>query len=203
MKNDRGGRKLPGTQERGNWSSELELASCRKEIAIRAVIPACLLLPASVALLSGQAPESKVDVPKPIQQPIPFSHKKHCDAGMDCAACHKLGQKGDVEGIPSADDCMVCHQTINVESPEIGAVAKFEKEGKPIPWVRIYILQDFVVFSHQQHLDAKEKCEECHGQVSSRDVLAKEKDFIMKTCITCHRSHKASIACDLCHKLSM
>jgi c(7)-type cytochrome triheme protein len=144
-----------------------------------------------------------VGTPKPIQQPIAFSHKKHCDAGMECPACHKLRQKGDIEGIPSAGDCMVCHQAIKAESPDIKTVAEFEKDGKRIPWVRIYILPDFVVFSHKQHLDANVKCEECHGQVTSREVLEKEQDFTMKTCMACHRARKARTTCDLCHKLSM
>lgn len=122
---------------------------------------------------------------------------------MQCDACHQLGPKGDIEKIPSAADCMVCHQAIKPDSPDIQSLAKYGKEGKPIPWVRIYTVPDFVLFSHKAHLDAKFKCEECHGQVSSREVLAKERDFTMKTCITCHKAHKAQTTCDLCHKLSM
>ena len=98
---------------------------------------------------------------------------------------------------------MACHETIKTDSPAIQATAKYAKDGTAIPWVRIYTVPDFVLFSHKTHLDAQLKCEECHGPVSSSDVLAKEKDFSMKTCIGCHRANKAKTGCDVCHKLSM
>jgi hypothetical protein len=162
-----------------------------------------LLLQFSLAFLYGQQPEAKVVVPKPIEQPIPFNHKKHCDVGLGCDTCHKLDPKGDLEQIPSAADCMNCHQAIKTDSPDVQVLAQYAKEAKPIPWVRVYTIPDFVLFSHKTHLDAKIKCEECHGPVSSREVLAREKDFTMKTCISCHRADKAKTTCDVCHKLSM
>jgi hypothetical protein len=151
----------------------------------------------------GQRPEAKSDSPKPIQQPIPFSHKKHCDLGLGCDTCHKQGPKGENERIPTAADCMDCHQSIKTGNPDVQSIANYAKGSTPIPWVRIYTVPDFVHFSHKAHLDAKFKCEECHGPVGSQDVLAKEKDFTMKTCIGCHRVNKARTGCDLCHKLSM
>jgi hypothetical protein len=117
--------------------------------------------------------------------------------------CHKLDDKGEREQIPSAADCMVCHQAIKTDSPAVQAVAKYAKDSAAIPWVRIYTVPDFVLFSHKTHLDAKFKCEECHGPVGSEEVLAREKEFTMKTCIGCHRANKAKTGCDLCHKLSM
>ena len=57
----------------------------------------------------------------------------------------------------------------------------------------------FVLFRHKPHLDAKFKCEDCHGQVRSREVLARDKDFTMKTCIACHmegrRARPLEMAC--------
>lgn len=154
-------------------------------------------------MASAQQPAATSAVPKPIQQPIPFSHKKHSDVGLPCQTCHKLEAKGEREQVPTAPDCMACHETIKTDSPAIQVTAKYAKDGAAIPWARIYTVPDFVLFSHKTHLDAKLKCEECHGPVSSSDVLAKEKDFTMKTCIGCHRAHKAQTGCDVCHKLSM
>ena len=162
-----------------------------------------LLLQFSPVPSCAQQLGSKDAEPAPIQQPVSFSHKKHCALGLKCETCHKLGPKGEAEQIPGAAECMVCHQAIKTDSPAVQAVAQYARGGNPIPWVRIYSVPDFVVFSHKPHLDANPACEKCHGPVCAREVLGKEKDFTMKTCIACHRANKARTTCDLCHKLSM
>ena len=64
---------------------------------------------------------------------------------------------------------------------------------------RRFSVPDFVLLRHKPHLDAKFKCEDCHGQVRSREVLARDKDFTMKTCIACHmegrRARPLEMAC--------
>jgi len=173
------------------------------EVQIRYFGTIYFLFQALTLLSYGQEPKRQVEPPKPVLQPIPFNHEKHCDLGLGCDTCHRPGARGEREQIPAAGDCMGCHQAIKTNSPDIQAVAQYAKENKPIPWVRIYSIPDFVFFSHKVHLDAKVKCEECHGPVSTREALAKEKDFTMKTCISCHRAYKAETGCDVCHKLSM
>jgi hypothetical protein len=170
---------------------------------MRALILICFLCQLSPSFAFGQNASPQAELPKSIAQPIPFSHKKHIDVGLDCDACHKPGSEGETKQIPAAADCMVCHQAIKTESPSIHALARYAKNGTRIPWVRIYTIPDFVVFSHNVHQDAGFKCERCHGPVRTRDVLGKEQDFTMKTCIICHRANNALTGCDVCHKLSM
>jgi len=133
---------------------------------------------------------------------LTFSHKKHAHLGMECNVCHSTARTGNKAGFPSVRDCMSCHEAIKTESPKIQALQEFAREKKPIEWNRIYTLPSFVFFSHRRHAESRTGCEDCHGPVLSRDVLRREKDISMKACIACHRSKKASVACDLCHHLS-
>ena len=90
---------------------------------------------------------------------------------------------------------------------------KYEGNQKPIEWVRIHNMPDFVYFSHAQHVVAGEKailkaieqgtipntkelnlsadsqvCFACHGQVDQMEELKMSNDFTMGWCIECHRT---------------
>jgi len=133
-------------------------------------------------------------------QPISFSHKLHVTtAGMKCADCHQVSANGKQMRIPNVATCMTCHQTVMTTSPEIQKLARLEKAGQQVSWVRVYQLPPFVFFSHQKHIDAKVDCAVCHGEVRNQDVLRQEKDISMASCVNCHQLHKASISCGLCH----
>ncbi|HEX4949410.1 MAG TPA: cytochrome c3 family protein [Blastocatellia bacterium] len=140
------------------------------------------------------------DTPKPIPQPIPFSHKLHGESGVQCARCHTTAASKDQAGIPTAKDCITCHQNFQKDSATLKTLAEYEQ--KPIPWVRIYKLPSFVFFSHKSHLNAKATCATCHGEVQTRQVLGKEKPTSMASCIDCHRERKASTECNYCHELN-
>ena len=133
------------------------------------------------------------------QQPIPYSHKTHIALGLQCKNCHKNADPGEMMGYPVTSVCMGCHQTIKKDSPAIQKLAAFARDGKPMPWVRVYQIPAFVDFSHRAHLDAGAKCDNCHGPVAERDVIAKEGNTSMGACMDCHREHKASIDCKFCH----
>lgn len=95
---------------------------------------------------------------------------------------------------------MVCHATIKVESPAIKRLAAYAAEKKPIPWVQVYQVPDYVYFSHRTHIQkAKLECEVCHGPVREREVIIKEKDTSMQACISCHREKGAPVGCRTCH----
>jgi formate-dependent nitrite reductase cytochrome c552 subunit len=120
-------------------------------------------------------------------QPVPFSHKRHADAGAQCLDCHAKALTGDRATIPQADQCKLCHPAMKLD-PKIA-------------WVRVYKLPDFVVFSHAAHGKAGIDCATCHGPVARRAVLQKEVSTSMRTCVDCHRLRKASIDCSRCHEL--
>ncbi len=90
---------------------------------------------------------------------------------------------------------------------------KYEGNQKPIEWVRIHNMPDFVYFSHAQHVVAGEKailkaiqdgtipnakelnigsadqtCFACHGRVDEMNEVKMANDFTMGWCIECHRT---------------
>jgi c(7)-type cytochrome triheme protein len=113
--------------------------------------------------------------------------------------CHPNKDPGETIGIAGASLCMQCHSTIKPDSPAIGKLAEASKTAKPLKWRRVYEIPTYVYFSHRTHLNAGNACEDCHGQVAQRDVLAREADISMKGCMTCHTAKKASNDCTTCH----
>ena len=154
-------------------------------------------------LLYGALPANPQD-PAPAraapEQPIPFSHKAHAAAGLQCQDCHPMKPPGNFVGLPATDTCMTCHTSIKAESPAIQELARFANEGRPVPWVRVYRVPNVVYFSHVvHHREAGFECSVCHGPVAERDVIALERPTSMAECMKCHDQHGASNDCDLCH----
>lgn len=96
---------------------------------------------------------------------------------------------------------------------------KFTGEQRPIEWVRIHNMPDFVYFSHAQHVVAGEKaildaikagtipnaeelnlpdnsqvCFACHGDVTKMDEVKMANDFTMGWCIECHRTTEVDMS---------
>ena len=139
---------------------------------------------------------------QPVLQPIAFSHKTHTSLGVKCMDCHEIRPPGFEASIPQESFCMGCHSVVKTDSPEIKRLAEFHANKKPVPWVRVYQVPDFVWFSHEVHVQrAHLDCEECHGPVREREVIAKEKPTTMNSCIACHEMKKAPTRCDLCHDI--
>ena len=134
-------------------------------------------------------------------QPVSFNHLEHSSLGLGCQQCHSGASQEDGAGLPPIAQCMLCHDTLKKDEPEIQKLARFHQEGKEPSWVRVYELPDFVPFSHSKHLKARLECATCHGPVEKREILAKEVSTSMKVCIGCHLEKEASIDCDLCQDL--
>ena len=167
------------------------------------VILLALTVCGSLALWAQQAgyvsPAEEIPGP-PVEQPIPYSHKHHVGTlGLKCAECHETDEDGFLMQYPATDKCMTCHQAIKTDSPHIQKLADFNAKGEPVPWVQIYQVPPFVWFAHASHSEAGIDCATCHGKVSERDVLFKEKATNMVSCMECHAEHNAPNDCDYCH----
>ncbi len=141
--------------------------------------------------------------PPLIRQPIAFSHKIHVSTNqMECVACHDSAERSAVAGIPSVTQCMVCHQSIRSESPEVQRLAAYAGRGEEVPWLPVYSFptESAVYFSHKRHLKAGIECRHCHGLVAEVAEMRTEITWTMGKCIDCHRSRGASIDCWTCHK---
>ncbi len=129
-------------------------------------------------------------------QPVKFSHKIHAgDNQMPCQYCHIYARRSKVSGVPPVAICMGCHKFINPGLGEVQKVAKYWEDQKPIPWVKVHDLPDFVRYDHSRHVMAKNEkfpdgilCQTCHGPIQTMDVVKKfNPDFgLMGWCLECH-----------------
>ncbi|MBI3427473.1 MAG: cytochrome c3 family protein [Acidobacteria bacterium] len=167
---------------------------------MRNVLKIVSLATAIALSILAQTPQT----PAPPKQPLPFSHKLHVAQGLKCQGCHVNPDIGPNPGekmtYPATAKCMACHEDTAADKPAIKALAKFHHSKESVPWVRVYQLPDWVWFSHRVHLEAGAKCDRCHGAVSEREALWKEKPTTMESCMNCHRETNASNACNYCHE---
>jgi len=135
-------------------------------------------------------------------QPIAFSHKLHVGtAKLECADCHTLPEKfGDPVGIPDAPRCLECHALAPNQEALIAKLNESVDKKQPIPWVRVFKLKDFVNFDHRFHLQNEVTCEQCHGPISTEDVVTDQlKTTRMDFCQPCHVKSRAQTGCTTCH----
>lgn len=134
------------------------------------------------------------------EQPIPFSHKLHAgDKKIPCQYCHSSARRSTVSGVPPTNTCIGCHKVVATEKPNIQKIQEYHKENKPIPWVKVHDLPDFVRFSHKIHINTGMECQQCHGPVQEMDVVEQVAPLQMGWCIGCHREKNAKTDCNACH----
>ncbi len=126
-------------------------------------------------------------------QPIKFSHKIHAGQNkIQCLYCHFTAEQSKFAGIPPASVCMNCHIIIREGSNsgkfEINKIYTAIEKNKPIQWVKVHNLPDYVFFSHAQHvMVGKIDCIKCHGDVANMDQVKQMSDLSMGWCVNCHR----------------
>ena len=131
-----------------------------------------------VGVHQGYAPE----------QPIAFSHKLHAgDNKIACLYCHFAATKSRHAGIPPANVCMNCHAILRKETTEIAKLKEAVAQNRPIEWIKVHNLPDFVYFNHSQHVLSSVACRECHGPVETMARVRQEEPLTMGWCLDCHR----------------
>ncbi len=127
-------------------------------------------------------------------QPVAFSHNIHVNQlGVDCRYCHNAVEKSWYSNIPSASTCMNCHSQVLANDPRLSLVRESYATGKPIPWVQIHKMPDFVYFNHSVHVNRGVSCVECHGQINQMDEVFQSKPLSMTYCLECHRDPAARL----------
>lgn len=153
-------------------------------------------------------------------QPIHYSHKIHAgDNQIECKYCHSSARVSKHSGIPSLNVCMNCHKNIaeynGEEDLENGYTKDFYTkeikklyaavgwdeenqrytgESKPVKWVRIHNLPDFVYFNHAQHVEVGQiECQTCHGPVEEMEIMYQYAPLTMGWCINCHRETNVKV----------
>ncbi|HEY3854764.1 MAG TPA: cytochrome c3 family protein [Verrucomicrobiae bacterium] len=121
-------------------------------------------------------------------QPVAFPHSVHVtQLGLDCRYCHNAVEKSWYSNIPATSVCMNCHNQVLKDDPRLAVVRDSAATGKPIEWVQIHKLPDYVYFNHSVHVNRGVSCVECHGQINHMDEVYHAKPLSMKFCLNCHR----------------
>jgi cytochrome c7-like protein len=63
---------------------------------------------------------------------------------------------------------------------------------KPVAWIRIHKLPDFVYFDHRAHITAQVRCQQCHGPIETMERVRQYEPLTMGWCVNCHRDANAS-----------
>jgi hypothetical protein len=124
-----------------------------------------------------------------IEQPIQFSHLHHVtDDGIDCRYCHTSVETSPFAGIPPTKTCMNCHSQLFTTAPILEPVRASFREDRPLHWVRVHDLPDFVYFNHSVHVKKGIGCESCHGRVDEMPLMEQQNSLQMEWCLNCHRN---------------
>jgi len=131
-------------------------------------------------------------------QPIEFPHVRHAGKfGINCMYCHTFARRSMVSGIPMVAKCIGCHLHLPSvrNKPRIKKLFAYWKAKKPIPWLKVHDLPDFVYFTHKRHIQrfifkdgrpTQQVCGMCHGDVKTFTVGRKIRALTMGWCLSCH-----------------
>ena len=88
------------------------------------------------------------------EQPVQFSHQHHVGGiGIDCRYCHTSVEVAASAGIPPTKTCINCHSQIWSTSPYLEPVRASFRDDKPLRWIRVHDLPDFVLLQPQHPRD--------------------------------------------------
>ena len=97
-------------------------------------------------------------------------------------------------GLPPTSACVPCHFDATIASNLFAPIRQSISTGRPIPWVRITHVPDFVYFNHAVHVQNGVGCDTCHGPVESMQQVYQAAPLTMEWCVGCHRSPERYMA---------
>jgi hypothetical protein len=140
------------------------------------------------AILTLQRSDLVTSANEFIEQPVQFSHQHHAGGiGIECRYCHTSVEVSPSAGIPPTKTCINCHSQIWNQSPYLEPVRASFRDDRPLNWIRVHDLPDFVYFNHSIHVKKGVGCETCHGRVDRMPLMFQAKSLQMEWCLDCHR----------------
>ena len=123
-------------------------------------------------------------------QPIEFTHKLHVGLGIQCLYCHPGALRGPSPGLPTQTKCWGCHQQIakTQTSEKLAVLVEYVQNNRPIEWVPVSQVPDFVHFVHRPHIAAGLNCENCHGDMTQVEIARNPQVMNMGWCLNCHKA---------------
>ena len=124
------------------------------------------------------------------EQPLDFPHKVHAGENrIPCLYCHYAARTSRHAGIPPASLCVNCHSMLEKQTVALEKLMEAVQQRRPIAWVKVHNLPDFVYFNHSQHVLSGVTCQRCHGPVEAMDRVKQVFPLTMGWCLECHRQH--------------
>jgi hypothetical protein len=128
------------------------------------------------------------------EQPVPYSHAVHVGKlGLDCRYCHNTVERSGHAAIPPAETCMNCHTKIRADSAKLLPIREAFATNKPVKWLKVHDLPDYVFFNHAAHVNRGVGCESCHGRIDQMEVVWQDKALTMAWCLDCHRTPEPNL----------
>ena len=150
-----------------------------------ALVGGLFYVPTVVGL--GASPQMTAVGYQPVQ-PVPYSHALHAGKlGIDCRYCHTTVEKANFAAIPPTQTCMNCHTNIRTQSVALAPIRESWATGKPVEWIKIHDLPQYVYFSHEAHVTHGVGCIECHGRIDQMERVYQAKPLSMGWWLDCHR----------------
>ncbi|MGL4462390.1 MAG: cytochrome c3 family protein [Planctomycetia bacterium] len=158
-------------------------------------LAAVLFLPAyAMTLIAFGAAPMTTDVGYQPTQPVPFSHALHAgQLGMDCRYCHNTVDKAAHAAVPPTETCMNCHSLIKTKSAVLTPVRESWATDKPVDWIKVHDLPDYVYFNHSAHVTRGVSCVSCHGRIDKAEKVGTVKTLSMGWCLECHRNPEPNL----------
>ncbi len=151
------------------------------------------------------------------KQTLPYDHSLHAGKyQIPCLSCHVQADKNRHATVPSLNICMNCHNGVAINKPAVQTLRKAYDKGYSIPWLKVHLLPDFVMFNHQAHVKADIRCQTCHGNIETMKEVEQSSVLSMGWCLNCHRNpedarefakqkkpdgsiNQAPVSCGTCH----
>ena len=107
--------------------------------------------------------------------------------GSIAAIAIRRWKAANFAAIPPTETCMNCHTNIRTQSDKLQPIRDSWATGKPMEWIKIHDLPQYVYFSHQAHVNHGVGCIECHGRIDQMEQVYQAKPLSMGWCLDCHR----------------
>jgi hypothetical protein len=154
----------------------------------------------------GQRGDDWSPVVYPAQRiPLIFSHAKHQQRGIACAACHAdaTTSRSAVDNLlPTEAQCRACH-AIDRNVPEKVATPPARCDACHPGYTpgavvqRVYLETPPLKFAHAAHV--KTPCTHCHGDMAKVDLATRKHLPTMQSCLACHKDGAEERRCADCH----
>ena len=139
----------------------------------------------------------------PVSQPIAFNHRLHVeDVELECLSCHQFYEEETFSGMPTAEDCWMCHEEALGTSEEEAKLVRLLAKGEVLEWNPLFRQPAHVFYTHRRHVVLRGMdCADCHGSIgTSESPPDRVGPLLMDDCIDCHTREEVTNDCTACHR---